>query len=193
MDSTTIIESLNNWKALNHDGLKLVHFLSQGNCFYYSFKASSSESIHAYPGIHNGELKFFLIPAEYDSPEYADDIAQNVTVCPVIWSYGSNRLPESVAKERIKMWDEHYKTWVPQQAATNDGIFLAFNIQSQDFEVTDTQLNLALRHDDNPTRMKADMIVTNTSLSDVAYDDYAQPVPPYGLTASAESFYLLQL
>lgn len=197
MNLNEITASINNWKAISHDSNALLDVLGQGDCFYYKFDNYGSQiqqSIHAYPGIHNNEFKFFMIPAEYDTEQYAEELDKYITVCPVFQNPPtSNRLPESEAKARIDLWKNEYKTWVPKQAASNDGIFLAFKIDAIDFEVSETLLNLALKLDNNPTKFKADIIVTNKTATEVVYDDYAQPVPPYGATASASSFYLLQI
>lgn len=196
MTRNEIITSLHNWKAIQHDGTALVHYFKQGNCFFYKFDNSgkSSESVHAYPGIFQGDLYFFLILAEYDCAEYSAHIENYISACPVLFNLGSNRLPPSIAKTRIKLWDNEYPTWVPNQAATADGIYLAFDIEVEDFEVSDTQLNFALRATGEETTVyAADMIVTNRDSTEVYYDDFSHPVPPFTPTASAESFYLLQL
>lgn len=197
MNLNEIIASINNWNAISHDSDALLDVLAQGDCFHYRFEnnGTEQESIHAYPGIHNNELKFFMIPAEYDTEQYESELDKYITVCTVVPSppTSSHRILEAEAKARMDRWKDDYKTWVPKQAATSDGIFLAFNINTEDFEVADTVLNLALKLDNNPTKMKADMIVTNKTVSEVFYDDYTEPVPPYTATASSTSFYLLSM
>ena len=136
-----------------------------------------------------------MIPSKYDTEQYESELDKYITVCPVVPSppTSSHRILEAEAKERIDRWKENYKSWVPKQAETSDGIFLAFNIGVEDFEVADTVLNFALKLDSNPTKYKADMIVTNPTVTEVFYDDFVTPVPPYGATVSANSFYLMQL
>ncbi|KAF2519587.1 hypothetical protein E0W68_04380 [Flavobacterium salilacus subsp. salilacus] len=202
LTNQAISDSINNWKNISRDGKALVTYFEQGNCFFFdisNYSASSSteitEDIHAYPGIYNDSLIFMLIPSQYDNEAYAKDISQYVSVSPVFWSLGGGRIPEGEAKHRMERWNNHYKTWVPKQAETADGIFLAFKIDAEDFEMPDSQVNFALRAnlDDPFGHAIADLVVTNKDETRVFYDDYVEPVPPFSASASVESFYLLQL
>ena len=196
MDTNTILASIQNWQAIRQNDTQLITYLGQGNCFGYDFTppAIASGFIHAYPGIHGGQLKFFLIPSAYDNATYAKDIDLYTTVCPVMWAMGTNRIPTASARARINAWKNNYQTWVPVQTKTVDGIFMAFNIAVQDFEVQDTKLTLGLKGGGTTASpYVADLIVSNPTASAIYFDDYSQPVPPFSATAAASDFYLLQL
>ena len=196
MDTTTIKQSIANYTAIVKNAPALVTLYGQGNCFNYVLptakELASSLSIHAYPGIYEGNLHFFLIPAAYDVST-CTDIGFHTQVCPVIWDLTSNRIPTKEAKARIKRWSDLYTTWIPQQVASTNGMFQAFDIEVQDFEVKGVKVHLGLAGNTaTPGVYTADLIVTNADLTAVYYDDFATPVPPYGAAATQSSFYLLQ-
>jgi hypothetical protein len=198
MDTTIIAQSLNNWKDIATQGDKLVDFLSQGNCFFYNRpdNTKTDGQIHAYPAIYDSRLVFLVIPAEYDNQQYKEQLSKYVEVCPLVFvsPNGSNRIPDGVAKERVENWDKHYNSWVPKQSATTTGIFMAFTIAVEDFEVKETIVNLALMaNGEQDIPFTADVVISNKEANKVYYDDFAKSVPPYSLTATANSFYLLTL
>ena len=200
MEVKVIAQSLANWAAISKQSDKLVEYLSQGNSFIYNLPAYavSSPNIHAYPAIHNSKLVFLLIPSQYDNELYAKQISKYVVVCPVGYlvegGYGSDRIPAGVAKARMTCWDENYTAWVPKQAASTDGIFMAFSISNEDFEVDNVIINLALKaNGEEAVPFTADLVVTNREASKVYYDDFVTAVPPYGASAASNSFYLLSL
>ena len=197
MDTNTIKASIANWTAICNNSAQLISYLGQGDCFMYDHVTYSlpSTHIHAYPGIYQGKLFFFLIPATYDNATYSATIAQYTTICPIQTVLGgaADRVTPAVAKARIKAWEGNYKTWVPQQVNGNNGIFKVFVIPTQDFEAQTAQVSLALRASSAAIGgFKADLIVTNNLGSQIVYDDFVEPVPPYGTSVYAQSrFYLL--
>ncbi|AXG72926.1 hypothetical protein DVK85_01235 [Flavobacterium arcticum] len=198
MTNEVIKESINKWGDISRDGAALVSYFEQGNSFFFDinrYEEEILEDIHAYPGIYDGRLIFMLIPSQYDKEEYAADIWKYVTPSPVIWSLGGGRIPEGIAKDRIERWNKNYKIWTPKQAATTDGMFLAFKIDAEDFELPDSQVNFALRKDTtDPLALSIiDLVITNKDESKVFYDDFVTPVPPYNASAVPESFFLLSL
>lgn len=195
MTTDTILASIQNWLAIRNNDAQLISFLSQGYTFEYDFNTQeTSPYIHAYPGINNGQLYFFMIPSNYDCEEYSKDIDLYTTICPVTWPMGTNRIPSSTAKARINAWKNNYQIWVPKQTKTTDGIFMAFNIAVQDFESFDPTVSLGLKGSGTTASpFTAELIVTNPTASAVFYDDYTTPVPPFGASATVNDFYLLQL
>lgn len=197
MDSNTIKASIANWTAIYNNSAQLISYLGQGDCFMYDHITYSlpSTHIHAYPGIYQGKLYFFLIPATYDNATYSATIAQYTTVCPTEFVVGgaADRVTSAVAKQRIAAWEKNYKTWVPQQVASSIGIFKVFVIPTQDFEAQSSQLSLALKVNSAAVGgFEADLIVTNPIGTQLVYDDFVKPVPPYGTSVYAQSrFYLL--
>ncbi|RZJ74097.1 MAG: hypothetical protein EOO45_09455 [Flavobacterium sp.] len=197
MDTATILECIHLWSEVHKDGRLLVDYFSQGNCFLLDKpeKVVNSNSLHVYPGIFQGDLMFFVIPEEYDKEEYSAVIDQYVTVCPVSWRVaGIHTISASEANYRIKLWEDNYETWVPEQASTVDGVFLAFDVAVIDFEEDTSEMILALKpNGQQGIAYDADLIVEGMSptSTSIKYDDYVRSVPPYSPAAMSSSFYLL--
>ncbi|MGQ2982347.1 hypothetical protein [Flavobacterium sp.] len=195
MTTKMILEAIGRWNEDIHESEKLVSFLEQGNCFTYDniSYGKESEYIHAYLGIHNEKLYFFLIPDAYDKPEYSTTFSDYVQACPVMWSLlGTHTIPDLEAEIRITRWIEQYKTWVPKQTAEPVGMFKAFNIPADDFESQECLATLALQLGGIEGAKTADLVIANANdKSIVQFDDFSQPVPPYGASAAASDFYLM--
>ena len=203
MNRSEIIDSLSNWQAILNNNQDLIDVLGQGNSFIFELPnyISSSQYIHAYPGIYDDKLIFLLIPSEYDNSTYNANFDSYVTVCEIKDSASApissvvstatvNRITATEAQGRMDKWDDIYDTWIPQQTATTDGIFQAFAIPLESFEVAESAVNLGLDSKSGIT-YTAELIVTNKTSTDVYYDNFARPVPPYSPSISQESFYLL--
>lgn len=197
MDEQTILDSITKWKDISHNGPELLNYLAQGSCIFYTYyNVHQSHEIHAYPGIYEDKLYFFMIPAAYDNEAHKDTFSNYTEVClvsPVPYA-GSHTIEDTDAMLRMERWEQHYESWVPKQAESEQGIFLAFNISVEDIEVPDVLINLALKvHPENESIFMADLIITNRTESRVYFDDYTTPVPPFSAVLTPQSFYLLQL
>lgn len=196
MRKEQIIQSIQNWQLIKNDPEKLVSYFGQGNCFVYDLQSDLNDShhLHVYPGIHEDQLNFFIIPENYDKPEYAETIEHHVEVRTAMWLLKSHQIDDLVARERIHLWEQNYPVWVPQQVETPEGIFLAFIISIQDFIEDQTDVILGLKPVSNAegNSLKADMIVSNYKPHHLVYEDFVQPVPPFGATSAISDFYLLE-
>ncbi|QYJ68485.1 hypothetical protein [Flavobacterium litorale] len=192
-----IITAIHQWKNVSTDATTVVNYFRQGNSFSYSIPkyAQASVNIHIYPAIHHDMLVFLIIPADYDKVAHDLDFQDFTYISYPMWNVGNGTLPDREAVERIKRWNDHYEQWIPQQINTVDGIFRAFRIGRDDFQVKDTEINMALRKDpiDPLAHFIADLIVTNKEETRVFYEDLAEPVPPFSASAALSSFYLLTL
>lgn len=205
MTSQDIIDSINNYLAIITDDKALQELFAQGNCFYYDYTQAATTTatghVHAYPGIYNGTLYFFMIPAEHDNATGAQDLAAYTQCCPIITpkdggGVGTHRIPDNVALERITLWEEYSQTWIPLQVASEYGMFQAFGISKEDFETEDDLVYLALKENlATSVGFDADLIVANVDKTAAAmvYDDFVKPVPPYPTPAIQEKFYLLTI
>jgi hypothetical protein len=195
MTSSEIIQSIQNWEDIRQDSELMIRYFGQGNSYAYSFPSygSSSDFIHAYPGIYMGELYFFMIPSAYDKEEYSTTIDKYTEPCLLVNTLGSDdRLSPGEAEARIKAWESNYPVWVPAQVNGAYGIFEAFAIPKQDFEVENVVVTLGLKTDATASGgFEADLIVTNGEGKNAVYDDFSKPVPPYSAAPSQEDFYLL--
>lgn len=198
MTSIEIQESVQKWELIRQDSAQLVSYLSQGDCFVYDFPlyAQTSESLHAYPAIYEEKLYFLMVPSEYDKQEYMPVIDQYTTACLVerVVGGGSDRIPSAQAQARMKAWDDYYTSWVPAQVSGAYGIFEAFKIPAQDFEVETVYVNLGLEQNTAAIGgFKADLIITNDDGRQIVYDDFTQSVPPFDAVPGTENeFGLLQ-
>lgn len=188
---------INRWKRLvnNKENQQIIDYFEAGNTFNYLKPdyADGCTDLHHYPAIHNDQLYFFVIPKEYDTPGYANNYHLYVECCPVFYQgLGDDHeiLPE-VATSRMQRWNTTHTTWIPKQNAKPDGVFLAFNMAYSDIKTPHGIISLGLTAEAEPDR--ADLIVTNYTKQGIVYEDYTMPVPPYGPSASAASFYLLSI
>src|SRR5688572_11120622 len=83
MTSQEIIQSIQNWQLILNNSQDLIRYFNQGNCYSYQFPtyAQTSPFMHAYPGIYNKKLYFFMIPSSYDKQAYAETINQYTVPC----------------------------------------------------------------------------------------------------------------
>lgn len=193
-----IKKSLEEWEMVRVDGKNAAGYFEQGNSFFYYMPtyALSSDNIHAYPGIWQGKLYFFMIPEAYDKPEYAKDIADYVTPCLVNWGLtGSHTIPFLLAEERVNRWSNNYKDWCMFEVKKPWGIFKAFNIPADDIPAEqEVVVTLGLQITGNEGIMSADVIMASVSTAAIIeFDDFAKPVPPYSPVMAEDSFYLLKL
>jgi hypothetical protein len=205
--SPDIVESINSYLAIITDPKALQTCFSQGNYFYYDYKsvANRYSHIHAYPGIYNDQLYFFMVPAEYDNPQSLDILSEHTQCCLVVGGEkgpvepgapGTHRIPDNEALERIIAWEDNYMEWIPKQVDSKDGIFQAFNISTQDFESENDAIFLGLKQVlGNTTGFVADLIVANNDQAAQAmvFDDFIKSVPPFGTVALQEKFFLLNI
>ena len=197
MTSAEIIASIQNWELIRNDSVAMNTYFMKGNCFSYDFPtyAQSSDFLHAYPGIYMDELYFFVIPSAYDKEEYSDRIDKYTVPCMLVTLLGGGetRLTRAEAKARIHAWENDHEAWVTAQVGSQYGIFEAFSIPAQDFEVENVIVTLALKISAQATGgFEADLIVTNDEGKEVVYDDFSHAVPPFDVVPGAENeFYLL--
>lgn len=199
MELKEITAAMKAYNAILNDTDSLIGAFKQGSYFEYTLYTTMATSthVHAYPGIdENGKLLFFMIPSEFDNAG-TDHIETYVQPCYMMQVPlgGGNRIPNFEAQAMCNRWLDEFQTWIPDEVThTEHGLFQAFQIPFEDFEVSGTWVNLALRLDPLATTgRKADVVVTNLTETDVYNDDYAQSVPPFGPSALQSSFYLLSL
>lgn len=205
MTNAQIIESIGKWDDIRNNNTALIANFNEKSSFLFDFPSygSSSTYIHAYPGIYNDALYFFLIPSAYDTATYKDNFSSYVTVCQVvkrstvptsttISTITTSRITQTEGDLRIGTWDSEYDNWIPGQTATTDGIFKAFAIPVESFEVAKSQVNMALKSNTSGPKT-ADLVIVNKNATNTYYDNFTKPVPPFGAATPLSSFYLLQL
>ena len=201
MDTNEVKAAINAWTNIHHNGSAMVDKFYHKNSFAYTLPTATAGSthVHVYPGIdpQTGELKFYVILSAYDKPSSGASVGGHVTECTAFYTVAGthDRILTSEAHARVDRWIDNYQTWVPARAATAYGVYQAVSIPIQDFETHSVTIVLGLKLDPLETLgQKADMIVVNTMPNrHVYYDDFVQPIPPYGLNENPSDFYLLQL
>lgn len=193
--SKDIIDSIAAWQAIISDPESLRYYLNQGNTYTYDNieYPLESDTLHAYPGIYNGHLYFFMIPDAYDNEESLDKLTDYVQCRPVMWTLlGTNKIPLIEGEIRIARWIEQYQEWIPVQVNQPAGMFKAFAIPAKDFSGVECLATLGLQIGGVEGVKTADIIVASANTKTlIEYDDYATPVPPYSAAATEASFYLL--
>jgi hypothetical protein len=163
---------------------------------------------HAYPGIsEDGELKYYMIHALYDTEEYFEKgILEYIVECKILrlgeQLIGSPISPAE-ANRLIGNWEKNHKEWIPKQTDSTYGMYRAFAIPEADipqekpligFFALKENLNGIEQEDSN---LVADLVFWDlkyqTFLHSESYYDLARPVPPFkkGSALAEENFYLL--
>jgi len=189
-----ITQSLKNWEAIRQNPAQLTLYLKQGTYFNVSFpEGAEYDVVHAYPGIDNGWLTYFVIPAMYDKPTCVN-IQDYVQICPIMPAPLGQEIPEPEAKQRMTNWDDDMEQWIKKQVLTPEGMYQAFAIPGDDFQSTDYHIFLALRTAVNATGYVADLIIDDESglTNASAFFDTVRPVPPFK-PYKKSAFYLLTL
>lgn len=194
-----ILDGIRAWDVIRKDREKATFYLS--NARYFSFECAdkgTSKYLHAYAGIYENQLYFFLIPSEYDSADSkaVADITTHINARPVqIGVANGQELPEKEAQERIDNWDNNVKEWIAVQINAPIGIFQAFAIPTdylKDKVAIPYDANFALRKGAvAESDFVADLVIADRELKKSVYYDTVRPVPPFAPVEG--DFYLLQL
>jgi hypothetical protein len=197
MTKSDIAACLTNYADICQDADILAAYFENGNCFYYEVpeNAYESEFIHVYPGVENGVMKLFVIPSQFDKEVYEQTIQHHVQVCTLMWNLrNKDRITASEARYQIDLWANDNPQWLTHKVSSEYGVFKAFQIPIQDFEEPLVEIYFGLRpNGEYGIAYDADLIVTNREGRITHFDDFSQPVPPYGAAASSSDFYLLEM
>ncbi|WP_286911808.1 hypothetical protein [Flavobacterium sp. UBA4197] len=194
----TVLDSIAEWNRVRKDRELVTFYLNQGKFFPFEcVNKGASKYLHAYPGIMNDKLFFFLIPSEFDTEQKsAVPITEYINAFPVENGLGNGQeLPEKEAKQRIENWDENLNKWIKTQIDAPEGIFQAFAMPT-DYLVDDTKIpynaNFALRTSpEKASGFTADLVIVDQADQKTVYYDTVRPVPPFAPLEG--EFYLLQL
>lgn len=211
MNLLEIAASIASWNDLRteKDSAKLTALFAKGNSFFY--KAAMPEQpgsayVHVYPGVgSNGSLQLFVIEESRDTLQQSksdEGILPYIAVCSLAASPGlGSEIPEQEALSRIEGWKENRASWIQSQLETEDSIFQAFAIPSDDIAYgQELQVYFALKPGIGAGPALADLIVFDKDqsgklLNASKYFDLVRPVPPFHIDGplDKEKFYLLQI
>lgn len=192
-----IIAAMDKWRSKIITDIDYVVRLFKDRYFFPYTKqaAAGSSHIHMYAGIYNDEIYFFAIPDVFDTAEHRNDFDRYTQPCKLsVTPYGGgNEIDKAEAVARMDAWAENYKTWLPAQSVTNDGVFQLFEVDVIDFESKETRVNLGLVAElGNKTGYVSDLIITNVEQTHaLVFDDFVKSIPPLHASAAMTNYYLL--
>jgi hypothetical protein len=207
MELEIAIEGVQNWlRLLQQKNTEAINnILKQGNHFVFTYQfdievdGEYSKFLHAYPGIYNGRLYFFIVPSNCDTPEGLQ-LPQSIEQTVVLPSGDNGGIEPEEAALRISNWQNYYPMWVNQHIDSEFGVFQAFAIPTSDLKApmgTSYSYTGYLALAENPddlTNMpyRADIVISEvTPAGAEVFFDTVRPVPPYSPSYSA--YYLLTL
>lgn len=228
MKLDTINEAIRAWYDINDYAFETFDLLNQGALFRInpeviphleSYEKEKKIYIHAYPGILDGELKFFLINSEKDKHDLI--LAKNEPINKYIFVADVIGMDESLvsklnkskpskngclslreAMKRIARWSLIKESWIKNQINNTEGIFQAISIPLIDLKPNcDIYAFFALTETNTNNKYKADLIIWDcfnkeiNSIDSVdSLDDLCRPVPPFGVdNYELEDFGLLNV
>lgn len=215
MTLETILNSIRLWNEVRkEDSSKALEILfDQGNGFSFAvtgLEASlreSDETVHAYAGVHEGLLKYFIIDSKFDTKEQNDSpegILPYISVCDVkYYPFPDNTAGDTItyrqASDLVSNWEEYKTEWLKQRVRIPDGIYQAFDIPYDDvvFQVGDTAF-FGLKNDRVDEKLyTADLVIVSQGPDGESlfnYSDLVRPVPPFKFgDLSRQKFFLLEL
>lgn len=206
-----IKEALKKWTAIRNLPEKSSAYLGQGCCFkivqsqYEAWKKRSPESVYAYLGIFDNDLKFVLMDDITDkNPEENMDAVfvidflngMNITEKAMIGKAIDGNITVNEAMKRNLNWILFKESWLENKSQTTEGVFRAFvlpfaslSAQFENDSQTESVLMIGLNDKD-----QADLIlwknryVNTAALKSTTADDssttpvenFVVPCPPYG-------------
>jgi hypothetical protein len=194
-----IVAAMAAWEDIRRDEETLLRLFGTGNMFSFVSDPANPSSMHAYPGIHEGQLHYYVIPSQFDKAETVN-IEQYVQPCLLGFCDGNEEIPYEEAMKRINEWRDGYVRWITDQIAEGRSLYQAFFMPEDDFKKTNYTSYLALATDiDHPEeRFKRADLILDDGDNEVrenlgAYMDTVRPVPPFKPSYAKETFHLLSM
>lgn len=200
MNLNEIIDCIKAWNQNRRDTSTIKALFNDKAFFNFEHHFSNTKHVHAYPGIKNDELVFFLIAASNDNESGFSDPSHppliiKANTYPKLDNSTSSEIEPEEAQFRITYWEGLHNQWLQTEIPSDNGIYQAFIIPVEDNHVGhEHKAFFALKPDSNTLQFTADLIIKNTTISSVQYRDMVYPVPPFDSGIKAKSnFYLLSL
>ncbi|AUP77370.1 hypothetical protein [Flavivirga eckloniae] len=206
-----------NWENIIKEGNSetIIHYLNQGFCFqitkseYLKWKDKKPKNIHAYLGVYNNKLKFFIIDSKSDkNGDFSDtilikDFTYGIDPSEIIKPITLKKkitLTENQALDRSFRWHIRCKEWL--QSIQNDPLKQMFRVISIPFQnyVQIFQSNtivtnfFGLHKGKTNEALEIEIIVSNEYGEHKIpneYKDLTVPVPPFSAQNSRIYFNLL--
>lgn len=185
-----IITSLRDWEAVRNNPDLLTELFMNKLGFELNMSLfPSTIPLHAYAGIKNGELGFYVISEANDVDSSPEDLSANCYWCPCVHALGGGQeIPEVAAETRVNSWKETYQDWIHEVVNTPFGIYKTFHIPTTDLQPQNYVALFALKNDVlTPDIKAADLVLTNNA---GVYYDTVTGEPPY---SNPKNYYILNL
>ena len=185
-----IITSLQNWEAVRTQPDLLIDLFMNKLGFELDMNLfPQTVPLHAYAGVKNGELGFYVISEVNDvNTSSPQTLSSNCIWCPCVHALGGQEIPKEEAEARVKSWNETYQDWIHQVVNMPFGMYQTFHIPTTDLQPQKYAALFALK--DNvitPAIKAADLVLTNNQ---EAYFDTVTGEPPY---SNPQNYYILNL
>jgi len=186
-----IITSLQNWEAVRTQPDLLIDLFMNKLGFELDMNLfPQTVPLHAYAGVKNGELGFYVISEVNDvNTSSPQTLSSNCIWCPCVHALGGGQeIPKEEAEARVKSWNETYQDWIHQVVNMPFGMYQTFHIPTVDLKPQKYAALFALK--DNvitPAIKAADLVLTNNQ---EAYFDTVTGEPPY---SNPQNYYILNL
>ena len=186
-----IIPSLQNWEAVRAQPDLLIDLFMNKLGFELDMNLfPQTVPLHAYAGVKNGELGFYVISEVNDvNTSSPQTLSSNCIWCPCVHALGGGQeISKEEAEARVKSWNETYQDWIHQVVNMPFGMYQTFHIPTVDLKPQKYAALFALK--DNvitPAIKSADLVLTNNQ---EAYFDTVTGEPPY---SNPQNYYILNL
>lgn len=186
-----IITSLQDWEAVRSQPDLLTELFMNKLGFELDMNLfPQTVPLHAYAGVKNGELGFYVISEANDVDSPPGVLSANCYWCPCVHALGGGQeIPEEEANIRTSAWNETYQDWIQQIVNMPFGMYKTFHIPTTDLQPVRYAALFALRNDVlTPDVKAADLVLTNNA--GIFYDTIRRQ-PPYA--PYSNNYYLLSL
>lgn len=185
-----IILALQQWEAARTAPDQLIPLFTSKKGFQLDMSLfPATKPLHAYPGIKEGELGFYVISEEYDVQSTPETLAQHCHWCPCIHALEDGQeIPESEALERIEDWTSNFPQWITNVVPSQYGIYQVFNVPTTSLQPQTYSAFFALKNNVlNPSLKAADLVLKNDAN---LYFDTIRNEPPF---RDPKKYYILEL
>ncbi|RRA95427.1 hypothetical protein [Paenimyroides viscosum] len=186
-----ILASLQHWEAVRSNPDVLTQLFINKLGFKLDMNLfPQTVPLHAYAGVKNGELGFYVISEVNDvNTSSPQTLSSNCIWCPCVHALGGGQeISKEEAEIRVKSWNETYQDWIHQVINMPFGMYQTFHIPTTDLQPQKYAALFALKDNVITSGIKAaDLVLTNNQ---EAYFDTIRSEPPYTDTSK---YYILSL
>lgn len=185
-----IITSLQHWEAVRSNPDVLTQLFMNKLGFELDMNLfPSTIPLHAYAGIQNGELGFYVISEANDVDSPPEVLSANCYWCPCLHTLGGEQqISKKEAALRIDSWKKLSSQWINTIVNMPFGMYQTFHIPTTDLQSEVYAALFGLKNNViTPSVKAADLVL----MSDAGvYYDTIRSEPPY---TDISKYYILSL